>query len=58
MDSPTPGRSRHNPDDLERLIRQCWHEARLDYEAAGAPFGPSQRALELWLFYEACTTVN
>lgn len=41
-----------------RLLEFCWREAREDYRDAGAPFGASQRAFELWIMYEQRTTRN
>jgi hypothetical protein len=47
-----------SPGHLARVLRQLWHEVRLEYEDAGAPFGPSKRALDLWIMYEQRTTCN
>lgn len=47
-----------NRRDLRRLLDRCWREAWHDYHAAGAPFGLTERGLELWIEYEQRTTVN
>lgn len=54
--SPTPRWT--NRHALRRLLDRCWEEAKNDYRAAGAPFGPTDRGLELWIEYEQRTTVN
>jgi len=43
---------------LHRVLRQLWHEMRVDYIDAGQPFGPSERALKLWIIYGQFTTRN
>lgn len=47
--------------DARKRLRQrlwlAWRKARLDYVAAGQPFGPD-RGLEVWIEYEQQTTVN
>ena len=43
---------------LHRVLRQLWHEMRVDYIDAGQPFGPSKRALKLWIMYGQFTTCN
>lgn len=45
-------------DNVVRLLKQLWREARKDYEAAGSPFGTSKRALDLWIMYGERTTIN
>jgi hypothetical protein len=47
-----------SPDHFARVLDQLWKEARQDYHAAGAPFGPSGRALDVWILYGQRTTVN
>jgi len=45
-------------EHLARILRQLWHEVRIEYEDAGAPFGSSDRAFELWVMYGQFTTCN
>jgi hypothetical protein len=47
-----------SPDHFARVLDQLWREARQDYRAAGAPFGSSARALDVWILYGQRTTVN
>ena len=47
-----------SPSHFARILRRLWKEARKDYQAAGAPFGPSMRAFELWIHYGQFTTCN
>ena len=45
-------------DHLAHVLRQLWFEVRVEYKDAGAPFGPSNRAFELWVMYGQFTTCN
>jgi hypothetical protein len=45
-------------DHVKRILEQLWKEARRDYHASGQPFGPTSRALDLWIMHEQRTTVN
>lgn len=45
-------------NDLNRWILREWWKAALEYEKAGAPFGPSSEALALWVEYGRRTTAN
>lgn len=44
--------------DLHELIQAIHERARRIYEASGAPFGPSEAGLELWLVFGQDTTSN
>ena len=46
------------PSHFARILRRLCEEARKDYQAAGAPFGPSKRAFELWIHYGQLATCN
>ena len=57
-DAPMQPRRYKSPGHLARILRQLYREMRLEYEGAGAPFGPSKRAFELWIHYGQFTTCN
>ncbi len=48
----------HSSNHFAAVLRQLWREAKRDYQAAGQPFGPTNRALDLWIMYETRTTCN
>jgi len=40
-------------------MSSAWHNRmRLAYFASGAPFGRSQKGVELWIFFQQRTTSN
>ena len=41
-----------------RKLTEAWSRAEKQYTQAGAPFGPSVRALEVWIEYGRTTTIN
>jgi hypothetical protein len=41
-----------------RKLSEAWSKAERQYSRAGLPFGPSVRALEVWIEYGRTTTVN
>ena len=48
----------YSPEYFATVLRQLWRKARRDYTIAGQPFGPSNRALDIWIMYETRTTCN
>jgi hypothetical protein len=49
---------RGESEHVRRILETFWNEARRDYRASGQPFGPSARALDLWIMYGTLTTCN
>ena len=45
-------------ENLRRWLAREWWKAALEYESAGAPFGPSSEALAVWVEYGRMTTAN
>lgn len=39
-------------------LSEAWSRAERQYTRAGSPFGPTVRALEVWIEYGRMTTVN
>jgi hypothetical protein len=54
MDCPLYQSTKH----VKAVLRQLWKQARRDYRASGEPFGPSKRALDIWIMYNNQTTCN
>jgi len=54
----TPFSPRRSSDELQRFYQYCWQEAKLDYQDAGAPFGPTDDGFLIWLAAAQYTTVN
>lgn len=55
----TPNRFNDNihEDPLQHLW-DVWNDLKAEYNAAGSPFGPSDRGLEVWIEYDVHTTAN
>lgn len=47
-----------NSGRLRDRMLVIWERAKAEYRAAGEPFGPSARAIELWMTYKDRTTAN
>ena len=47
-----------NAEELRKKMITVWNDAKSAYEDAGQPFGPSTRAIEVWMTYGRITSVN
>jgi hypothetical protein len=49
---------RPNAEALREKMLSVWNDAKDEYEDAGQPFGPSTRAIEVWMTYGRITNAN
>lgn len=51
-------RSSHRAHSPCRRLRRQWQAACRAYRAAGEPFGPTLRGLELWIEFRRIAAIN